>query len=186
MAHPVLSLPRYGLRALLAIVVARKPPGIAPMWVLPVAEPLLDAGSSEPRSHPSIGVMKSVLTGDAMVPTGKRNEERVHDGRDGAAAGAAGACARRFPEGGQVRDRGGCGAVPAAARPPVPRGSDYRRHRGGGASRTDQEQPGAPGAAHGLLVLGGREPGAGPPASAGPPGPRRTCCRASYSALMVI
>ncbi len=38
-----------------------------------------------------------------MVPAGKRNEERIHDGRDGGAAGAAGACARRSPADGQVR-----------------------------------------------------------------------------------
>src|SRR5215469_10343306 len=134
---------------------------------------------SEPRRHPSIGGMKSVLPRDAMVPRGKRSEERVHDGRDGAAAGAAGACARRFPEG-QVLDRGGRGAVPAAARPPVPRGSDHGRHRGGSASRTDQEQPGAPGEAHGLLVLGVRAPGGGPP---GPQAPQElTRYWTSYSA----
>src|SRR5947209_8748823 len=130
-----------------------------PSYVMAVVAML---ARGEPRRHPSIWVMKSVLAGGAMVPTGKRNEERVHDGRDGAAAGAAGACARRFPEGSQVRDLGGRSAVPAATRPPVPRGGDHGCHRGGGASRSDQEQSGAPGAAHGILVLGGREPGAGP------------------------
>ena len=64
----------------------------------------------------SIGAMQSDPAGDAMVPSGKRNEERVHDSRDGAAAGANETSdAMRHMQSGNIRSYAGWVAVGAAA-----------------------------------------------------------------------
>jgi hypothetical protein len=88
------------------MVIARKPSGIAPMWVLPVRHRSLSPPDSCLIMDTTAGSQAGCLSqwGDEVCPGqgcngAYRKAERggVHDGRDGAAAGAAGACARRFP-----------------------------------------------------------------------------------------